>query len=70
MVSFSRTLKSRARLKLFWWNEKRGVSFSMRMLDADHLRRPRSGIDETLACIEEFRTKRLELAAQYLPKSE
>lgn len=42
----------------------------MRMLDADHLRRPRSGIDETLACIEEFRTKRLELAAQYLPKSE
>jgi len=52
--------------------EARGVSFSMRMLNAEHLRRPivRRVIDETLACIAEFRTKHPNLAASYLPNVE
>jgi hypothetical protein len=62
-------VETRTRIQTFLVEpDSRYTSFSMRMLSAEHLRRPvvRGVVDETLECLGAFKKKYPNLAAKYL----
>ncbi len=62
-------VNTRTRIQTFLVQpDSRYTSFSMRLLSAEHLRRPivREVVDETLACLDSFKKIYPDLAAKYL----